>query len=332
MLSLVRGGPKVLMLETTRSGEDLAELEAFLAALCPSSSADPMGAVETASEEATLVIFMASGEEPAMRVYSTHLPPEDLLCQLINRRLCEKVDNLCPSPGTAVMRLVGTPEGLNLAMERIASDLNGTVGERPHNFVCPAGSRTVIYFTQNPLNRPLRMEDLSPRAVLVDRPCGEVLSHLRENAMDYLSLAMGGPDWNQVDIRIYDAEGRYDLHYRRLMGAIEGIDAGLVLSEAWGRDQAFILMSVPVYVVRLFTPLDPSEIKRMCMGLEYSPKGERWVDLDVICSGKKVSWTGLEHPGTRDSLGEAMRRELLGRMNQGGLKRLLEAEGELMGG
>ncbi|MCX7829200.1 MAG: hypothetical protein N2315_08420 [Thermanaerothrix sp.] len=327
MLSLVRGGPKVLVVETTASDGRIAELEEFMEARCVPWQQDPLSAVESATEEATLIIFMASGDKPVLKVYSTHTPPEELLCHLINSRLCEAVDNVCTAPGTAVMRLMGD---LGRAVERIAKDLGGEVVQRPHALACPTGTRTIIYFTQSPLNRPLRMEELHPSAVLVERPCSEVLGRLKDNAMDYLSIAMGTPDWNQVEIKIYDAAGRYDLHYQRLMGAIEGVDAGLVLSEAWGRDQAFILMSVPVYVVSLFTPLPPSEVKELCMALEYSPSGDRWVDLDVIHRGKKVSWTSLgEDKSPRDSIGLSLREKLLNRMSPQGIKRLREAEERL---
>ncbi|EHM10583.1 hypothetical protein TheveDRAFT_1465 [Thermanaerovibrio velox DSM 12556] len=319
----------MLVVESTASEGRIRELEDFMTSRCVPWQLDPLSAVESITEESTLIIFMASGDKPAMKVYSTNTPPEDLLCHLINSRLCEAVDNVCTAPGTAVMRLLGD---VDKAAARIAKDLGGELVDRPHALACPVGTRTIIYFTQSPLNRPLRMEELHPLAVMVERPCSEVLGRLKENAMDYLSMAMGTPDWNHVEIKIYDAAGRYDLHYQRLMGAIEGLDAGLVLSEAWGRDQAFILMSVPVYVVSLFTPLPPSEVKEICTALEYSPKGDRWVDLDVIHQGKKVSWTsmGQGKGDTRDSLGLSLREKLLPRMSPQGLKRLMEAESKLM--
>lgn len=330
MLSLVRGGPKVLVMESTGPKGLVEELEEFLTERSTVRSSDPLSAVESAFEEDTLVIFISSGEDPKLNVYSTPLPPEEVLCQIINLGLCKAMDNVCTAPGTAVMRLVGD---IPKVIQRIANDLGGQVVDRLTTLACPVGARTIIYFTESPLNRPLRMEDLHSSAVSVERPCSEVLGHLKDNAMDYMSLAMGTPDWNQVDIKIYDADGRYDLHYRRLMGAIEGIDAGLVLSEAWGRDQAFILMSVPAYLVRLFTPLPPLEVKRLCMALEYSPSGKRWVDMDVIHNGKKVSWTVMkDHEGGRDLIGLDLRNHLLQSLSPQGLKRIRDAEEELSKG
>ena len=329
MLSLVRGGPKILMIETTRSDPRLEERLNRSGTL---SDTDPAAAVDLAGEEATLVFLFLSGEgQGQLKVLSTPEPPETVLCDLINQHLTDLVDHVTTAPGMVVMRLLGN---LDQAIDRIREDLQGEPSQRGwgSRLRCAVETGTVVYFTTQPLNRPLTPEDFHPEALIVHQPYSTVLTHLRGKAMDYLALAMGTPDWNDMEVRIYDAEDRYDLHYRRLKTAVEGLDLGVVLGEGWGKDQAMLLMSVPVYRVRLFTPLPPEEIKKVALALEYREDGSRCVDLDVFAKGKKVPWTGdrkADRASSRNGLALEYRRDLFGRLSPETRERAAALEEEL---
>ena len=327
MLSLVRGGPKILMIETTSLDP---RLEERVSRMGTPFDAPPGEAVDLAGEEATLIFLFLSGEgQGQIKVLSTPEPPETVLCDLVNQRLTDRVDHVCTAPGLVVMRLLGDLDG---TIPKIREEMQAHRSERGSLLRCAEDAGTVVYFTTQPLNRPLRPEDFHPEAMVVDAPYSTVLAHLRGKAMDYLAMALGTPDWNDMEIRIYDAEDRYPLQYRRLMTAVEGLDLGVVLGEAWGKDQAMLLMSVSVYRVRLFTPLPPEEVKKVALALEYRDDGSRCVDLDVFAGGKKVPWTrdrGSSRSGSRNELALEYREDLFRRLSPEAREQMRRLDGEM---
>ena len=42
---------------------------------------------------------------------------------------------------------------------------------------------------------------------------------------------MGTPDWNSVEIRIGDKEGRFSTHRKRIWTAVQGLQIGTILEE-----------------------------------------------------------------------------------------------------
>jgi hypothetical protein len=91
------------------------------------------------------------------------------------------------------------------------------------------------------------------------------------------------------------------------------LDCGLILGESWGRDAALAFHSVGVYQIRLFTYLEPLEIKRITLGLEYDNDGNRIVDYDLFKKRKKLSWSQVRSKEykKRDDLGFYYRKELV---------------------
>jgi hypothetical protein len=314
MLSLVRGGPRILRIEAL----DSEPIEEYLHRFAEMSPLNPEQAVDAAGEDATLVLLAPStgavGRFPWSLAFATFLPPEVLLCGLINERIADRISHVTSAPGIVLVRLMGD---LEKAVDAIRTDLEGEPYSQNSFMSEGEGESTRIHFTNAPLNRPLTPAQLSPVVLAVRKPYGVVLSFLRERALDYLSLALGTHDWNDLEIRIYDTEQRYDLHYRRLTAVIEGMQLGMVLGEGWGRDQALMLMSVPIYRVRLFSPLPPQRVKEVALGLEYDRKGRRICDLDVFSGGKHLSWTAERKSDrrlSRNELGLRFRGEILSAM------------------
>jgi hypothetical protein len=312
MLSLVRGGPRILLIES----EDPEPLEEYLHRTASTAAVDLTTVMDVAGEESTLIFLSGGASQGGVAdwtlVFSSIQPPEVLLCGLITEGLAASVRSVCCAPGIVLVRLLGEADR---AIDRIQEDLKAQDALRGAFATCSSSDPiTLIYFTQDPLNRPLSPDRLLPRALSVPSSYSTVLPLLRGRMTEYLNLALGTSDWNDVEIRIYDVEEEYERHRRRALTVIEGLELGTVLGEGWGRDQAFILMSVQVFRIRLFTPFDAHRIKEIAMGLEYDATGRRICDVDVYFQGKRTSWTG-ERQGkeraTRNDLGLEMRNRIL---------------------
>lgn len=111
--------------------------------------------------------------------------------------------------------------------------------------------------------------------------------------------------------------------------ATQGLQIGVVLAEKWGKDQAMVLVSVPIYLVNIFTPMEVDEIKKIAMGLEYDDMGQRFADFDLFFRDKKVTaYAELEsHPGlSRNDVGMLYRNEMLKNMDSDTRNELLRLE------
>ena len=82
----------------------------------------------------------------------------------------------------------------------------------------------------------------------------------------------------------------YEEQYERLVSVLKDLEVGFILGELWTRDHAFVMLSVIAYQIKLFTILDPLEIKKILTGMEYSKDGSRLVDYDLYYNNKKVEW------------------------------------------
>ena len=332
MLSLVRSGPESLVLHAT---DKVADIKKHLNEWGSLVSLDPEKALGIYGNNRRLIFFISSSdlltEEEEQETYVSENSIELLLCTLINRRLISGVEEVKVMPGYIVMRLLGNIEN---GIESIHKDLGGEIIERDpmfRNYI--PGTSSVVYFTQKAINRAVLAQDMYDRALLIhNRSKGAIIQFLSVRGIEYLGDAMGTPDWNDVEIKIYDANGKFDIHRQRLWMATQGLQIGVVLAERWGKDQAMAMMSVPIYMVKIFTPMQVQEIKRIAMGLEYNEMGQRFADFDVFFNDKKVgAYTELEtHPGfTRNDIGMLYRNEMLKNMDSDTRNELLRLEKKL---
>lgn len=332
MLSLVRSGPESLVLHAT---DKVADIKKHLNEWGSLVSLDPEKALGIYGNNRRLIFFISSSdlltEEEEQETYVSENSIELLLCSLINKRLISGVEEVKVMPGYIVMRLLGNIEN---GIESIHKDLGGEIIERDpmfRNYI--PGTSSVVYFTQKAINRAVLAQDMYDRALLIhNRSKGAIIQFLSVRGIEYLGDAMGTPDWNDVEIKIYDANGKFDIHRQRLWMATQGLQIGVVLAERWGKDQAMAMMSVPIYMVKIFTPMQVQEIKRIAMGLEYNEMGQRFADFDVFFNDKKVgAYTELEtHPGfTRNDIGMLYRNEMLKNMDSDTRNELLRLEKKL---
>lgn len=127
-------------------------------------------------------------------------------------------------------------------------------------------------------------------ALFIKESYEAVFHYLQIHAPRYLSKSFAPNAWHMVDLRIYDRYEAYELQYRRILKAISALELGYIISETWNREITVFNEPIGTYQLRLLTFLQPSELKKMLIGLEYGQDGRRIVDLDLFWHGKKLSW------------------------------------------
>lgn len=332
MISFARSGPESLVLHVTDKVEEIRE---GLVQWGTKIDLSPEMALRVYGVNRRLIFFIAmrdgAAEEEAMEAYVSENSIELLLCTLINKRLISGVEDIRLLPGFIMMRLLGDFEK---GIEAVRKDLGGEIVDRDPLFrgdIPSTSSR--IFFTKRALNKPVPNAAMYKKTLLVhDRSKGAIIQFLSARGMEYLGSALGTPDWNDVEIKIYDANGFFDLHRQRLWIATQGLQIGTVLEEYWGKDQALSRRSVPVYVLKIFTPIDVQEIKRLAIGLEYDGMGQRWADFDVFYKDNKISaYTELDsHPGlSRNAIGMLYRNDVIKNLDSDSRNELLHIENEI---
>lgn len=132
-----------------------------------------------------------------------------------------------------------------------------------------------------------------------------IVDQLKIHAPRYLAKAFAPNVWHMVDLRVYDRYEAYDLQYRRLLKAIGALSLGHIVAEIWKREITAYAEPIGTYQIRLLTFLDPLELKKRLIGLEYAHDGRRIVDLDLMWHGKRISWKDvLDDKETRRKLTE----------------------------
>jgi hypothetical protein len=308
MLSLVRSGPTILKILV--SG-DAARLKEVLSGMAVSRENTGFDDFYNKSGEGDTLIYIDRGEHAGPLFYQTNAATPSVLCCLINEKLHDSIRRVNVTPPNIVMRLLGD---LDAAINQIASDFSASETTYVHITEEMEESSVIVNFTSEPLNRPVPYTSFYKRALLINKPYGQLLTFLRARAQEYLNIAMGSPDWNEVDITLFDAMNQFDLHYNRLITVLQGLDVGIVVREEWVPEYTVALRKSEVYQVRLLTPISAQQIKRTALALEYDERGRRVADFDVYFKKKKLSWPSelKQHKGyTRDQIGTLHRARLL---------------------
>lgn len=310
VLSLVRTGPTILAI--IASG-DCLDLKQAIERFSRAKDKSPIESYNEAGEGDTLIFFSSESSDD-IKAYQTTMQPSKFLCNLINEKLASKILRVRVTPPNIVMRLLGD---MDRAIDQIVLDLKAQEAIQGGLLQNIDENAVLLNFTTAPVNQIVPVQDFYKRALLVDKPLGPLTALLRAKAQEYLNLALGSSDWNEVAMTLFDAMNQFNLHYQRLMTVLQGLDLGVVIGESWEPEYTVALRKSEVYQVRLLTPLPPQEIKRVAMGLEYDDTGRRIVDFDVYFDGKKLGW-GAERKsqggGTRDEIGVTHRRRLLSKM------------------
>ncbi len=331
MVSLVRSGPRSLLLTTS----DKKELIDFLT--------DKLGAVvvkmETVmkqSEENHTIVYIIRYEDEDNKKYTktdalvVYEDPLVLACSLRSSISSGLVETLRSGPQVLIMRSAGN---LQAVVNKVNEDLGGRLA--PYDECSDNGfeDRTIIGITDKPLYKSLTLGDFFPQFIRLDEDYFKIKQVLRRHSIKYLNLGVGSKGWSNVEIRIYDSFGAYELHYKRLLTVLDDLQVGLLIGESWSKDQPRALLFIDIYSIRLLTFHSPEEIKRILFGLEYLEDGRRIIDYDLYQNGKKIQWTSLfkkeKNINKRDKAAET-RVEVYSKLSEDARKELLELEMEIL--
>lgn len=320
----VRTGPRILFLET----EKKEELRSELVQLLGGKEIDFAGALEESGESDTIVIVVppkgeniVTGTDPVVFI---PLGSSVTLTEIINNGMAQKLSRAVMGPGLLLQRL---PEGGSGVVNIIRQEYNAKVMEYAEAIVKGGPHNTVIAFSKIPLRRHVHISDLMENALLVNKPVPKVYRELRREAVRYYTEALEKQQWYELRINIYDADDFYKIHYERLALVLADLETGFILGESWTKDHALALLSVTAYQVRLFTTLEPVELKKILVGLEYDAEGKRFVDMDLYYRRHKISWSDVAKKITPEKKsGRYYREELYTKLSPDTLDKLLGLE------
>ncbi len=316
-MRLVRFGPSIVFL--------MGDVEAINEGVKATFGVNEVPADEAIrrSSEFETVLFVTPPSDSTVPPEEGFLIRRDakvVLSEVVNGKLpIEKVE------AESTIILLHIPEKVEEALKLIAERFGGKVmGQMKALSVGEAGD-TIIGVTKKKLNSPIGPEDIEG-AVLVRRYFLDVYRELLIDLPVMLFKLL--PEWNELTIKVYDTEKRYEEHIERLMMVIEDLDLGFIVGEGWDWDYPRPFMRVPVYKLKLLTWEKPERVKFLLKGLEYRGY-KRLCDIDVFAGGKKIDWVDLGKYKSKFELAKAAREELERHLSGDVLKRLREIEERL---
>ncbi len=281
MFSLVRSAARALYLDCS----DPQPLEKFLLRKDLARRLEREGQEDLSYEGDTILCLRCP--QGQKRIHIVRGAPEYLLIALLNGRQIREIRRAHLAPGVILLRLVGR---VNRVINRLAEEFEGLRMDPTFLPETTETPQTAIYFTSRSLNHRIMKSDLFPTGLLIPGDLSSNLPQIRERSIDLMNLALKGKKWTEAEIRIGDAAENYSLHYRRFSLAVRALQLGVIIQESWGRDYPMVMRSVPVYRIRMVTPFPLAEIKKVTIALEFSRKGPRLADMDVMEGREKMHW------------------------------------------
>lgn len=331
MINLARGGVESVSIHAT---SEIQEIRHKLAAWGISVNMTAEKAIGNYGAARRLAFFTAvyRNEETGevfhtKETYVSENSIQMLLSGFINSKI-KGIEKIILLPGVIGMRLMGN---IMKGIEALQRDIGGEIEDifpvyRPDI----PGTSTMIYFTPVSLGKNVQTHDMFKKILVVHTRSKEaILQYLSLHGIEYVSEALGTPDWNEVEIKICDSDKLFELQHERLLAVIQGLQVGIILEEKWEREQALAKRNLPVYAVKIFTPFAVDMIKKIAMGLEYDAHGNRFADMDVYHKGIKVpAFTQYEkYPGySRCEIGLMNRSKIMKNLDFDSMNSLFEAE------
>lgn len=331
MFSLVRSGPKMLLLESS----DIGSLREYLINQLEAVEYEFHTAFENATEDYTILYITEKIKDIVNEkdVKSTLIIGEEsdvVLCKLISSRQTGLISNIRTAPRIIMVRAIGD---LDKVIQEIHSDFGGSFGTLMGLWNSNNEKGTLVAVTDKPLHQNIGENDLHTRCLYIEQRFYPLFKSLRLQALKYLNIGIGNKDWYEIEIRIFDRYSAYKLHYKRLAAIFDFLDLGIILGESWAKDYPRFMMAVGVYRLRFFTFHDPKYIKKLLVGLEYLEDGTRIVDYDVYYQRKKVDWSdALEKgdPHARHLLGQKYNQEVFSRLTPQETQKIKQIEEEIL--
>lgn len=328
MLSLVRSGPKTIILECSDIEWFSQNIEKmFEDNIVKSTTGDIF--TEDIGENAT-VLYIANTMkelfklEDFIKIYVIYDEPIVIMTNLFNNKDKLHLLNARLGPRAIIMKCIGDMDAVARAT---AIDYNGNI-ENIDEILQNHNRGTAVFFTKGSIDKPLTFNDTHPKAVFIDEYFSSVIRTLSKHVYKYINQGLQYKDWNECIIKIYDNYRDYETHYNRLAYALEKLGVGLIIGESWSTDAATAFFSVEVYKIRFMTFMPVNKIKEILIGLEYNQKGERLVDYDLYYKKKKVYWdvARTEKIKNKKELGVYYRNQIFSNLDKKSVKYLLEIE------
>ncbi len=283
MLNLVAPGPKVIAVRTTNQPALLDYLTEQFA--CEKMEQLGLGIDTT---KILCVLCIIAEEASAKDVYlGIGQSAEYVLCHLMNEKAQSLISAIRALPPMIVFNSLGEQQPV---VDKIQSEFQCERTQIDNLLLRENNQGVIVAFLMN--DNPTRRE-FYHETLFIEQEYATLLGYLRIHAPRYLAKAFEPDAWHMVDLRIFDRYEAYDLQYERLVKAIKVMKLGYIVTETWNREVSAFADPVGTYHIRLLTFMEPLELKKLLMGLEYSQSGDRIVDLDLYWHGKKISWKDL---------------------------------------
>lgn len=327
MVSLIRNGSRSLYV-TTKNVNALID---FLKKDLDAEQMD-IQVIQDRSREYQTVVFIGNpppldgDKDDDIKALLVLQEPVWVLSKLLTNKAKDLIESVHPGANFIIMRASGD---LDKVIREMQKDIGGEIISYKQYITNDRTNSTIIGLTEKPLGKGIVLSDFNENFLMVRGEYGRIKRELRMQALRYLNIGIGNRDWNEIEIRIYDIFGAYELHYDRMMEVFEDLDIGLVLGESWSKDYPKALLSVQVYRVRFFTFHDPAKLKRILFALEYLEDGTRIVDYDVYYDNKKTGWNmNLLKKKREDRQEQALisRRELFAKLSPETLEKIKALE------
>ncbi len=325
MMTLFRTGAKTLLIAT----DDQEAIRGHLAAHFSLLKGRYTEMASIAKDDGCLVVIVDELKGPirfsdAIDTYLVHSLSDPILMSFINSGIAGKVQHIRQSPRPMILRHQGDAETM---LGVIAEDFTGYKASF-YDIMDREEGGVVFVLTEYALDQAVDYDTIHPTAFHARVNLVEAINLLKKKDLDYFNAGTEDGEWQEYHIKIYDSYGAYELHYERLTDVLESLELGVIMGEGWGKDAAFVLLSVGVYQVRFFSYLKPKELKRYLMGLEYLEDGTRIVDLDLFLNKKKVSWREArrESGETKMDIAEDYRKMVFSKLTEQATDRLVDLE------
>ncbi|MBL8968571.1 MAG: hypothetical protein JNG85_16315, partial [Spirochaetaceae bacterium] len=216
MLSLIRGGPRILLVEP--EGPAFAEGLARLGRECGRFE-EAFESGDGASTIVALVSALGRGGEPVRlaeleRVFLLPLPVEEFLLRLFEPGR-PPLRGVRMAPRIVLFRGVGD---LDAVVGRIEEELGAFPG-RLLDLLDREDSGSIVCVSGASLEGRVGFSDLHPIALhvpLAARNPLELETDLRRNGLRYLNAGRGDRDWTDLEIKVYDRYEEYGLQLERI--------------------------------------------------------------------------------------------------------------------
>lgn len=293
MLNLVAPGPKVIAIRTAKQ----QEMVDYLMGQFACEQMEQLGLGMDISE-VSCVLCVVDDDEAAKEIYlGLHQSAEYSLCHLMNDEAQKLMTAIRALPPMIVFNSLGEQQPV---VDKIQTEFDCDRTKLSDLVMRENDEGVILAFLTN--DQPTRRE-FYQETLFIKQEYHSLLGYLRIHAPRYLAKAFAPNAWHMVDLRIFDRYEAYDLQYARLVKVIKALKMGYIVTETWNREVSAFADPVGTYHIRLLTFMEPLELKKLLMGLEYSQSGDRLADLDLFWHNKKISWKDLlDDKETRKSI------------------------------